>query len=385
LVARRGFVVHPADWFPPKDATGLPDIYQPWLAWAEAADGQDTTTKTPDGMDGLLDATPSARLDLLKQWRQTDPAAARAGLAELFKGLAALHRANLLAAMTVNLGPDDAEFLTGLLRDRSGQVKKQANNLLARLGQAPGLADTTELAGFFQVTKQGVLRQRQVVRPLSMEYGAVRSRLRLLLDQVSLPQLAAALGLEADGLIEAWDASASKGQAASARNANLEFAQLVAASGSDEQVNALAVKLLQKGGDRAVAVSLLGRLSLELAARAVLANFDGPVETVEALAAASSADLIDQASLDRLIADSALVRDLSGGPGGQEGSPAAHRVAALATVMTAGAADAWLSQLEYQGVHRALPSVAALILNYELDDAARAAAVRPLASGVLGH
>ncbi|MDR3359427.1 MAG: DUF5691 domain-containing protein, partial [Bifidobacteriaceae bacterium] len=399
MVARRGFTVHPADWFPPRsveqvggseaEAAGLPELYLPWLAWSQGAWRQQAAGQAEATGGASAGAGPAARIntaevDAQGDWRllrpaeraaaferlrRSDPPASREVLRQQFKVLAAAGRAALLKSMATGLSPEDAELLAELKTDRSSAVRSQAEAFLARLGLADNSADAQELADFFQVTVKGLVAKRTQVAPAPVKTDAARNRRGELFQRVSLPQLAAALGLEADGLVEAWQTRPGKSAVREADAVNRDFAALVARTGSDAVAEGLALKLIEDseaGGAANAAIGLLGRLGPEAAAKVVRANLEaGPTE-LELLAGATDQDLIDPADAlwlapPELVAQelakeaggaSAPNRPAASGPKGRRDGLRIWRLTASATMMTAEAAQVCLDQLAYLGVHR---------------------------------
>ncbi len=102
-----------------------------------------TRTQDPDGLwewvgeddpeqTWQVGARP-ARIALLAHLRRTDPAAGRELLATTFAEEPARDRETFLALLAEGLGPDDVPLLEVALEGRSGPVREQAHDLLARL------------------------------------------------------------------------------------------------------------------------------------------------------------------------------------------------------------------------------------------------------------
>lgn len=101
--------------------------FDPDWRWAQAA-------PQPEEWRTLWDTgTPGERRAALALWRQHDPAAARAALAESWTSEAPEQRADLLQRLQVGLGPDDEVFLDAALDDRRKEVRNAARQLLVRL------------------------------------------------------------------------------------------------------------------------------------------------------------------------------------------------------------------------------------------------------------
>ncbi|MBT5019468.1 DUF5691 domain-containing protein [Planctomicrobium sp.] len=87
-----------------------------------------------EGHQGLWDdGTFPERLAALRAIRKLNPELGRELLAEVFTKEKVENRKQLLAAINEELGPEDIEFLTLCLSDRSKYVRQQAANLLAKI------------------------------------------------------------------------------------------------------------------------------------------------------------------------------------------------------------------------------------------------------------
>lgn len=199
FAAKRGHVLHPADWMPPPSAD-LPAVYHPLQAWAAGQTGPVARLSS----ETWLDLTKSERLARFAALRQADPAAALALLSEHLAPCPAEERLALVEALAKGLSTDDAAFLQGLASDRSEKVRKAAVQLLARLGLANADPLAAEAAAMFEVATKGLIRRQKVVRitPKAKE-GQIRSLLQTLPD-VCLPSLAQSLGLSAAEFVARW-------------------------------------------------------------------------------------------------------------------------------------------------------------------------------------
>lgn len=109
-----------------------------WLAaqradWAFAAGASDTAGDDATWTDGTLEQ----RRAWFSRARAADPAAARERLQAALPELPARERADLVAALATDVGPDDEALLDTLRADRSREVRQAALALLLRL---PGAA-----------------------------------------------------------------------------------------------------------------------------------------------------------------------------------------------------------------------------------------------------
>lgn len=98
----------------------------------------------------------------LRARRLTDPDGARALLADGFTREPAASRAELLAALAVNLGPADQDLLLAAVGDRSQAVVTVAIDLLTRLPDSPLRRDMRALAGRHLVLRKRLLRAPSV-------------------------------------------------------------------------------------------------------------------------------------------------------------------------------------------------------------------------------
>jgi hypothetical protein len=125
--------------------------------------------------------TPAERVAWLGRRRTTDPAPARRLLQKGWAQEEPVHRAALLGALALGLGPDDEPFLERCLADRRGDVRVTAARLLTAL---PGSALADRAAGRALAAvrvERGPLRRRLAVTlPAGHDAGMAR-------DQVPAP------------------------------------------------------------------------------------------------------------------------------------------------------------------------------------------------------
>jgi hypothetical protein len=110
FAARRGYVLHPADWMPPPGAD-LPDAYRPLQQWQA---GQSDETR-PLTAETWLDYPRAERLALFGMLRKGNPAAALILLGAQFAACPADDRLSLVEALATGLTDADAPFLQGLV------------------------------------------------------------------------------------------------------------------------------------------------------------------------------------------------------------------------------------------------------------------------------
>ncbi len=129
---------------------GLLTVLNP--RWA-AAGGPD-----PDDSRVWDDGTLLDRTRWLRARRRVDPDGARALLADGFTREPAASRVELLAALSVNLGPADQDLLLAAVGDRSRAVGMAALDLLTRIPQSPLRRDMQTLAARHLVVRRRLLR-----------------------------------------------------------------------------------------------------------------------------------------------------------------------------------------------------------------------------------
>ena len=232
FVARRGHILHPADWMPPPGAD-LPEVYRPLQQWQ---DGQTGATRALSA-ETWLDLSRPERLSQFVALRKTDPAQACALLSEHLAPCPADERLALVEALSVGVSERDAELLTSLLGDRSEKVRKAAAHLLARLGIAGSDPLAAELATMFEVTTKGLIRRQKIVRiNPNTKAGQMRTLLSNL-PEVSLQGLAQALGLDGSDFVALWSAETAP------EPVQLALTAMVARTGTEADVAALWDKL----------------------------------------------------------------------------------------------------------------------------------------------
>lgn len=198
FAAKRGHVLHPADWMPPQEAD-LPEVYRPLQAWAAGRSGDKQLLS-----DSWLDRSRAERLAEFAALRRADPAAASALLSEHLASCPAEERLALVETLAAGLTAEDAAFLQGLTKDRSEKVRKAAAHLLARLGQSDADPLAAEAAAMFEVTTEGFIRRRKILRMIERaKDGQLRSLVQIL-PEISLPSLAQALDLGPTEFVALW-------------------------------------------------------------------------------------------------------------------------------------------------------------------------------------
>lgn len=90
--------------------------------------------------------TPGHRQQLLKRWRQQDPAAARAAIDGIWSTQSPKNQEVLLEALAVNIGPADADWLRSRFGPRRRGVRRALLRLLLRLEEPQAMDDAAKLA-----------------------------------------------------------------------------------------------------------------------------------------------------------------------------------------------------------------------------------------------
>jgi len=250
LLAARGYVAHPADWMPSARDDWAPAVYAPWLTWAAA----ERSMRHDDQLTlAAYDEWPWAeRRAALAALRRRDPAAAREIVAAKAAAEPAERRLKLIEVLEDRLEAADATLIEGLLKDRSDRVQALAKRLLARLGRGSGDAELAgELAQMLELAKVGLIRRRQVLRLKALKTQAQEKRRRDLMGLVTLPDLAAALGVTEAALVE----EPPEGET----GVVLAFIELVAETASDAARRRLLDALLAADGPAGLVLPLAAR------------------------------------------------------------------------------------------------------------------------------
>ena len=236
LIAARGYGVNPIDWMPRPGDADLPALYEPWRDWLA---GHVTVATTELNAETWEDFAPGRRNQELTRLHRDSPEAARTLVAAIAPKLAAEQRLRLLQCLRPSLSAADAELLSGFLTDRSSKVQALVKTQLARLGA--GLdADSdavAQIADFVELAKAGILSRRRVVTARALKTTAQRTRRSKVFADVPLTALAGVLGLGPDEVIEAWKFG----------DGDEDFCVLVAASGTDAQVQRLIDRACEAG------------------------------------------------------------------------------------------------------------------------------------------
>lgn len=237
FLAARSYAAHPADWTPAPGDETAPALYAPWLTWMSAAPGQDGEAELTE--ESWADFAPAERRAVLARMRRADPAAARALIEAKAPAEAADQRLRLVQLLETGLSAEDAPFLEGLAKDRSEKIRDLAADLLARLGQAArtGALDD-ELAELMTLKPAGMLRRTTTLTATRAKNDAQRRRRDTLFAMASTAGLAAALEIEPEAMLAAWDLAAEP-------RATAGFVAMVARTAPDALLPAFAERLAE--------------------------------------------------------------------------------------------------------------------------------------------
>lgn len=233
FAAKRGHVLHPADWMPPTGAD-LPEVYHPLQAWAAGQSGPVARLSS----DTWLDLSKAESLAQFVALRKADPAAALLLLSEHLASCPAEERLALVEALAAGLSADDTAFLQGLVSDRSEKVRKAATHLLARLGQADADPLAAEAAALFEIATEGLIRRRKVLRLIARPKDGQLRSLAQTLPEISLQGLAQAMGISSAEFVTMWEPDKTPEQVQSA------LSTLVARTAADAELTAYWQKLM---------------------------------------------------------------------------------------------------------------------------------------------
>jgi len=266
LADARGFRAHPLDWFPAASTENIPDTYLPWQDWARGAPNQAATPS-----DRLSDETwgylaPGARLGALKALRAQDPGRARDLIAAHAAGEPSEVRLGLIGVLTAGLSEADVPYLTSLASDRAPKVKTLASNLLGRLGVGAAPSDDLEeLAAYFTCRTTGLFHKSVATSAVPTKTTAQRIRRDELLGRFALADLAGALHVTPDDLIDHGDFGESLDG----------IVGLVVRTGTDAQVDRLAQRVVaHRPGDALPLMPRASRATRRAMMRSILAHRD---------------------------------------------------------------------------------------------------------------
>ena len=368
LVAARGWTAHPLDWMPRANASDTLALYRPWVEWA-------ASDVIPEVLDEQTwdELTPAPRRMMLHDLRLADPGAARELMETKLATRPADERADLVAAMRQGLSANDAEFLEGLLADRSGRVREEAGRLLASLdSDSTGATDADGVREAVEARTRGLLRRTRSFKPSEAVMGARHGRFGAVANG-TLAGVAAALETDPLTFVRVWEWGSRMVLF------DAQVAAMVARTGSDEAVDAALEAALSASGVGAAGLDeLLTRIDAprwQALAAGIATNEpseDGGDLTRLILSVPPEArelGTLDARTIERgqllrkLVKDDIRRNQYDRRPG--------DRLAFLGLMATREAARAVLEAM--QGVGRALadPDLALLRLNAALPDAAQ--------------
>jgi Family of unknown function (DUF5691) len=366
LAARRGHVLHPADWMPPPGAD-LPEAYHPLQRWQAGQSGPGVLLSS----DTWLDLPKAERLAQFAMLRKADPAAAILLLSEHLAPCPADERLALVEALAIGLTADDADFLQGLATDRSEKVRKAAAHLLARLGRSDADPLAAEAAAMFEIATEGFIRRRKVLRLIAKaKDGQLRSLVQTL-PEISLPGLAQSLGLGAAEFVDLWVSDTAP------QPVQYALSTMIARTATDAEVAAYWQKLRAQPDIARVSLPLLfPRLSVpdQEAAGLWLIAQSGLAAGAEILslmgaavpAAVSAALIADRKALVDLVRLSRDTTPEKAAAARADAQRLANVLSILGLLLTASDADLVLQTVTAAGVHPADPVLDRLNFNAAL-------------------
>lgn len=235
LVAHRGYVSHPDDWFPSSQSSAWPDIYDPWIHWIAGSGSIQDFNEEEINSETWQDFTPAAKARALVALRINNPDQALQLLATHLAGESAEVRLKLLAALETGLNENDIPFLKSLSGDRSQKVKSQAHFLLARLGEIEVNAEEVdELKSFFI---KGTLLNKKAVQALKCKNPAQERNRNELMQRIPFKAFADALQISPLELVQNWPVNNKS-------KANVPFTQMLTLTGEDSLIEAWAHRLV---------------------------------------------------------------------------------------------------------------------------------------------
>ncbi|WP_227429772.1 DUF5691 domain-containing protein [Psychrobacter sp. I-STPA6b] len=239
LLAQYGYSLPPELWLQYQAASTqarqqTPDFYRSvygkWQYWneqrkqhlAQANLGQ-VDADVADALTAKtwVDFAPAQRLLLLEDLRHSDADGCRELIAECIEQESADKRLKIIEILQINLSDNDVEFLQSLKQDRSKKVVQLANRLLQRLGYGQtDMADEElrELVAMLKVTPKSTIKDTLTkaigkkhlpeyhIAPKTFKNSTQRERYIKLLEQFDIINLANALSLTIEQVIEGFDA-----------------------------------------------------------------------------------------------------------------------------------------------------------------------------------
>ena len=179
-----------------------------WLAVVRPARKQDDIYPEGPLTDATLpQASRAQKLQFLRALRKEDAGKARKLVETLLPNEPANVRAEFVGLLALKLGDDDRPFLESLAQDRAQSVRDAASMLLGCIRGTDAFAKRIErLKDHLQIKTEGLLRKHQVLKytgPTSGNSGDVAEAQRALLKDLRLKDIADALGVTEQDLLEA--------------------------------------------------------------------------------------------------------------------------------------------------------------------------------------
>ena len=207
LLERRGFCCHPMDWHPSFETHLCSELYLPWLGRLENAEREAALSAQIISADNWAQFRPAIRQGKLLLLRMSQPEQARQLIETLGGKSAAMERVSHLRVLSHGLNQEDIPLLKKALKDRSGRVKMQAEQLLLRLKYPIEPSEeqrlqAEELHDWYKVTKQG--DGSLEISPKRLKNNVQRDLRTQYLEDVPLPWVASGFGVSLNEFLQGW-------------------------------------------------------------------------------------------------------------------------------------------------------------------------------------
>lgn len=217
----RDLRLHPFDYarledFIAQHAENLGPDERAWLALVRPDRKQgDIYLGAPLTEETLPQASRAHKHQFLRTLRSGNAPRARQLVEALLPNEPAHVRAELVGLLAVNLDHGDVPFLQSLAQDRAQSVRDAANELLGRIRGTDAFAKRIErLKDHLQIKTAGMVRKHRVLKcsgPISGKADDAAAAQRTLLMGLHLKDIAGALGVNEQELLEAAAQSAKTG------------------------------------------------------------------------------------------------------------------------------------------------------------------------------
>lgn len=254
LLRRYGYTPHPLDWLPQANCSQLPAVFLPWFSLVHGATTTELTTENWSELPHAL------RLALLQQLRVQQKIQTHDLLLTCIEQENADRRLSYLEVLQAGLSATDEPLLRRGLADRSEKVRQLCRQYLTQLGlpfEEPAVdsASLQDLATWLQQERFGfLLASKKIVAKIGKN-SVQTQNLLLALEQIPLPQIAKALDINVDTLIEQW--SFVDNQGSQLHNPNRAFLSNAARYLTPPQLQGL-VKRLEEPQLRDLSLASLG-------------------------------------------------------------------------------------------------------------------------------